>query len=165
MNRRSVVRWVVWVGLLLLVGWAVASPFLALRGLQQAILSKDKAAIERYVDFERVRTDLTAQIREKVRQQLDANNQNSLGRLATMLSGGIINQVVNRVVTPEGLADFGADALNNQGQQGGVEAVRQWRLGLEWPPGLRIYNPQRGGAGLRMELQDWRWKVVAVNLG
>ena len=165
MNRRRTLTVVVVVALLALLGWAIASPLLALQGLQKAILNKDTAAIERYVDFDQVRANLNIQLKEKVRQQLDSKNENSLGRLATMFSGGLINQLVNRLVTPEGIANFGADAMKNGGQQGSVEAAKQWRIGLMWPLGLRIYNPQNGGAGLRLQPQGLGWKVVAMDLG
>lgn len=150
-----------------LVGYFVVTPALALQGLQQAILNKDSSALERYIDFPRVREALTEDIKAKIRHELDANDDNALGRIGTMLSGGIVNQLVNRIVTPEGLANIGADSLKNasQNKKQGVEAVKDWRLKLELPLTLRIYNSKNPNSGLRMQPQGLSWKVVRVDLG
>ncbi len=150
-----------------LVGYFIMAPVLALQGLQKAILSKDSRALERYIDFPKVREGLTTDIKAKIQHELDAKGENSLGRIGAMLSGGIVNQLVNRIVTPEGLANIGADTLNNasQGKKQGVEAVKDWRVRLEFPLTLRIYNSKNPGSGLRMQPQGLSWKVVKIDLG
>lgn len=150
-----------------LLGYFVVSPALALQGLQKAILAKDSRALERYLDFPKVREALTQDITAKIRHELDANDDNALGRIGTMLSGGIVNQLVNRIVTPEGLANIGSDSLKNasQGKKQGVEAVKDWRVRLELPLTLRIYNSKNPSSGLRMQPQGFSWKVVRIDLG
>lgn len=159
--------WLIGLGLLALAVYLVVAPLLALQGLQKAILARDSVALGRYIDFPKVREGLNADINAKLHHELDANGDNALGRLGAMLGSGVVNQLVNRIVTPEGLANLGADTLQNatQGKKQGVEAVKDWRVRFELPFTLRIYNSKNPNSGLRMQPQGLSWKVVRVDLG
>ena len=48
--------------LVLLLAWVAAGPWLAIRGIEKAIETRDTAALERHVDFPRLRINLKAQL-------------------------------------------------------------------------------------------------------
>jgi len=97
--------WLVPLLLVLSLGaYVVAGPYLAIRGLSQAIERQDTAALERYVDFPMLRANLKAQLDDYVVRQLGAEASSSLlGGVALQLAGGLTGAGVDVLATPAGI--------------------------------------------------------------
>ncbi|MFN4072483.1 MAG: DUF2939 domain-containing protein [Thermus sp.] len=152
-------RW--WVGLLLLAlgGYLVFSPYLALRGLQKAIERRDAVALERYVDFPRVREGLEADLHAAMVKELERTQEDPFAALGVLLAGGLIRALVDALLTPEGLASLGTG--KDPGEVG-LEEVRQWRLKRQGLSRVLVHHGNDPQTGLLMELQGLRWRVVRV---
>ncbi|WP_152240332.1 DUF2939 domain-containing protein, partial [Xanthomonas sp. LMG 12461] len=64
--------------LLALGGYVVAGPYLAIRGIDQALRERDAAALERYVDFPTLRVNLKAQVDDALVRRAGPDLQSSL---------------------------------------------------------------------------------------
>jgi hypothetical protein len=91
----------------------IASPWMAAARLSAALKSGDPVEIERMVDFPAVRSSLAGQITGKLNESLandpEARN-NPFAGLVSMLAPTLVNQIVNVVVTPQGLAKLSREA-------------------------------------------------------
>lgn len=101
------------VAALAVIAIMVAAPWMAASQLSAALKSGDADAISRMVDFPSVRsslsTQLTAKINEEARNDPQARD-NPFAGLVTLLAPTIVNQLVNVIVTPEGLAKLSREA-------------------------------------------------------
>lgn len=89
---------------LALGGYVLAGPFLAIRGISQAIERQDTAALERYVDFPMLRANLKAQLDDYVVRRAGIDASASLfGGIALQLAGGVTGAGVDTLVTPAGI--------------------------------------------------------------
>ena len=111
MNRVQIALGVV--AALAVIAIMVAAPWMAAAQLTAALKSGDPDAIGRMVDFPSVRsslsTQLTARINEEARNDPQARD-NPFAGLVTLLAPTIVNQLVNVIVTPEGLARLSSEA-------------------------------------------------------
>ena len=90
--------------LLALAAWVAAGPWLAVRGIERAIASHDTAALERYVDFPRLRANLKAQLDDRmVRAAGDRVTSNPFGAVALALAGNATGVAVEAMATPMGV--------------------------------------------------------------
>jgi hypothetical protein len=105
----------------------IVSPWLAADRLSAALRSGDPAAIERMVDFPAVRSSLSSQLTAKLNHEMASDPEaaaNPFSGLVTLLAPALVTQVVNFVVTPEGLAKLSreaqrADAVDRAGRPKG----------------------------------------------
>jgi hypothetical protein len=97
--------WIVPLLLLLALGtYVVAGPYLAIRGIRHAIERQDTAALDRHVDFPRLRANLKAQLDDYVVRRAGIDTQSSLlGGFALQLAGGLTGAGVDTLVTPMGI--------------------------------------------------------------
>lgn len=97
--------WLVPLLLLLALGtYVVAGPYLAIRGISQAIERQDTAALARHVDFPMLRANLKAQLDDYVVRQIGIDASSSLfGGIAAQLAGGITGAGVDVLATPAGI--------------------------------------------------------------
>lgn len=105
MNRRwSFVPWIVALALAGLLGYVIAGPYLAIRGIGQAIEQQDTAALARHVDFPTLRINLKAQLQDYLVRQAGIDAQSSpWGGLALQVAGGITGMGVDALATPAGI--------------------------------------------------------------
>jgi len=90
--------------LLALGGYVAAGPYLAIRGISEAIERQDAAALERHVDFPRLRANLKAQLDDYVVRRAGVEMQSSLlGGIALQVAGGLTGAGVDTLVTPLGI--------------------------------------------------------------
>lgn len=97
--------------LLLLIAILVAAyvgyPYVTLYWLDQALLTDDKQALERLVDFPQVRADLKSEVKDAVIGKADETAQKrpilgSIGAaLAELVGPPVIDKTVEAMVTPE----------------------------------------------------------------
>jgi len=90
--------------LLALGAYVVAGPYLAIRGISRAIEQQDTAALERHVDFPRLRANVKAQLDDYLVRRAGIDAQSSLlGGFALQLAGGLTGAGVDTLVTPMGI--------------------------------------------------------------
>jgi hypothetical protein len=89
---------------LALAAWVVAGPWLTVRGIERAIAERDAAALERYVDFPRLRANLKAQLDDRmVRAAGDKVAGNPFGAVALAVAGNATGVAVEALATPLGV--------------------------------------------------------------
>ncbi|MEE7560017.1 DUF2939 domain-containing protein, partial [Xanthomonas sp. Kuri4-2] len=89
---------------LALGGYVAAGPYLAMRGISQALEHEDTGALERHVDFPRLRVNLKAQLDDYVLRQAGSGLQSSLlGAFALQLGSHVTGAGVDTLVTPLGI--------------------------------------------------------------
>ena len=90
-----------------LLGWIAAGPYLAIRGISQAIEQRDTGKLERYVDFPALRLNLKAQLADQVVRRAGVDAQSSLfGAVAISLAGNLAGAGVDAMVTPTGIGSL-----------------------------------------------------------
>lgn len=144
----------------LVFGYLWFSPYLALRGMQRAIQNNDPSALERYVDFPRVRESLKSQFNRALMEEV-AKDETSFGALGLAFAGPIIDRLVDAYVTPEGLASIGS---GEDPDQGDVSTVREWRLRRRGFSEVIVHSMDNPNDGLVMERQGMGWKVVRLQI-
>ncbi|WP_369981254.1 DUF2939 domain-containing protein [Xanthomonas bundabergensis] len=104
---------VLFLALLALGGYVVAGPYLAIRGISQALEQRDAAALERYVDFPTLRVNLKAQVDDALLRHAGPDLQAGLfGGALLSLAGSVSGMGVDAMVTPAGIgALLQGDAL------------------------------------------------------
>ena len=100
-------RWIVGAVVLValvLLAWVAAGPWLAVRGIERAIEARDTAALERHVDFPRLRVNLKAQLEDRmVRAAGEDVAGNLFGAMALAMAGNATGVVVDTLATPAGI--------------------------------------------------------------
>lgn len=96
---------------LICAGWYFASPWLAMKGVADAAMEGDSAALEERVDFEALR----ASVREQVADAVEA--EQGRGGVIDIVGGAVAERVgreaVDRLITPTSVANivrYGAPA-------------------------------------------------------
>ncbi|HBK47116.1 MAG TPA: hypothetical protein DDZ67_11930 [Xanthomonadaceae bacterium] len=89
---------------LAIAAYVVAGPYLAIRGIGQAVEQQDAGKLERYVDFPSLRVNLKAQLDDYlVRQAGSGMQSNLLGAFALQMAGNLTGAGVDTLVTPIGI--------------------------------------------------------------
>lgn len=156
-------RWIVPAVIVVLVlGFAYLwfSPYLALRGIRQAIQHNDPSGIERYVDFPRVRESLKSQLNRALMSEVNKDDS-GFGALGLAFAGPIIDRLVDAYITPEGLASIGT---GENPEQGDVETVRNWQVQRRGFSEVLIHPKDSPNDGLIMERRGLGWKVVRLQI-
>lgn len=99
-------KWLLAVILVLLVvaGYVVAGPYLALHSINNAVQQRDAAKLSRHVDFPLLRVNLKAQLNDYVVRRAGPNLQSSLfGAAALGIAGSLAGAGVDTLVTPVGI--------------------------------------------------------------
>ncbi|GAB5603615.1 DUF2939 domain-containing protein [Thermus sp. FJN-A] len=150
-------------GLFALVLYLWASPYLFLRSLQGAVLEGDRARLERLVDFPRIREGLKSQIQAQLLQEMSREaERNPFASLGYLFVAGMVDPLVEALVSPEGLAALGTGAGPGEAPK---EAVKEWRLAYRDFHTAYVYNPEDPKSRLYLERQGlFRWRVTRVEL-
>ena len=89
----------------LLAGYVVAGPYLALRGISQAIEQRDTDRLQRHVDFAALRVNLKAQLNDYLVRKAGISAQSNLfGAAAIGMASAVAGAGVDTMVTPAGIA-------------------------------------------------------------
>ena len=100
-------KWIVAVVvvLALLLGYGVAGPYLAIRGIHAAIEARDPNQLERYVDFPILRANIRARVAKRLLAAATSPSGRVVGdaRGRTMI-GEISDKAVDAMVSPMGIA-------------------------------------------------------------
>jgi hypothetical protein len=96
--------WLLFAIVVLLAGAWFSGPYLAVRGLAQAIETRDTARLDRYVDFPLLRANLRAQLNDYVVRRAGPDVQsNMVGALLLSASQTLTGTAVDAMVTPTGI--------------------------------------------------------------
>ncbi|MCA7997605.1 DUF2939 domain-containing protein [Burkholderia metallica] len=87
------------------IGYAYASPYIALGRLKSAIDARDAQAISEYVDFPSLRISLKQQVTEELMRRIDAvKKDNPFAVIGALIGSALIGPLVDAYATPEGVA-------------------------------------------------------------
>ena len=87
------------------VGYAYASPYVALGRLKSAIDARDAQAISAYVDFPALRISLKQQLTGELMRRIDAKRQdNPFAAIGALIGSALIGPLVDAYATPQGVA-------------------------------------------------------------
>ncbi|MBN8800926.1 MAG: DUF2939 domain-containing protein, partial [Stenotrophomonas acidaminiphila] len=91
--------------LALLAGYVAAGPWLAIRGISEAIEQRDAARLARHVDFPALRINLKAQLDDQLVRRAGSDMQSSLfGVMALGVAGRLTGAAVDVMVAPAGIS-------------------------------------------------------------
>lgn len=87
------------------LGYAYASPYLALNSLKQAADARDAVTLSEYVDYPALRVSLKQQVGEMLQRRIQAqHSSNPLLMLGAVIGAALIGPLVDAYATPEGVA-------------------------------------------------------------
>ncbi|KUY93146.1 hypothetical protein WS50_21140 [Burkholderia territorii] len=93
------------VAVLTAVGYAYASPYVALGRLKSAIDARDAQAVSEYVDFPSLRISLKQQVTEELMRRIDTlKKDNPFAVIGALIGPALIGPLVDTYATPEGVA-------------------------------------------------------------
>ncbi|KUZ07920.1 hypothetical protein WI69_11255 [Burkholderia diffusa] len=93
------------VAVLTAIGYAYASPYVALGRLKSAIDARDAQAVSEYVDFPSLRISLKQQVTEELMRRIDAvKKDNPFAVIGALIGSALIGPLVDAYATPEGVA-------------------------------------------------------------
>jgi hypothetical protein len=93
------------VAVLAALGYAYASPYVALGRLKSAIDARDSQAVSEYVDFPSLRISLKQQVTEELMRRIDAvKKDNPFAVIGALIGSALIGPLVDAYATPEGVA-------------------------------------------------------------
>jgi len=164
---------------LLLAAWIAAGPWLAVRGISQALERRDTAALARHVDFPLLQANLRAQVQDRLARAAGPEiASHPLGALALAAAGSVAGGAVELAATPQGVAALLQGHVlwqRGHGRSRGAEdgwAVEPMRPARK--PRLRYDSPSRAhvevehGPGITstwvLQRQGLRWRLVDIRL-
>ncbi|KUZ95488.1 hypothetical protein WI40_17310 [Burkholderia ubonensis] len=106
------------------IGYAYASPYVALGRLKSAIDARDAQAVSEYVDFPSLRISMKQQVTDELMRRIDAKRQNNpFAVIGALIGSALIGPLVDAYATPEGVAAL-MSGLPPQGNPG--ERPPEW---------------------------------------
>ena len=91
---------------LLLVGYIALAPFLTEKNISMALEQYDTVMLRENVDYPVLKQNLTEQFKARMKDKAPTIIENPLGALAYGLASGLIEQMVDSYMTPEGFAQL-----------------------------------------------------------
>lgn len=86
------------------LGFAYASPYIALNNLKRAADARDAQTVNQYVDFPALRDSLKQQIAGMLSRRLEADSNSKLAAIGTVIGVTLIGPLVDAYATPDGVA-------------------------------------------------------------
>ena len=87
------------------VGYAYASPYIAVNRMKAAADARDAATLNQYVDYPALRLSLKQQVGEMLQQRIHAeHSSNPLVILGAVIGAALISPLVDAYATPDGVA-------------------------------------------------------------
>ncbi|MDH3347442.1 MAG: DUF2939 domain-containing protein [Desulfobulbaceae bacterium] len=91
---------------LVFVGYIALAPFLTEKNISMALEQYDAVSLRENVDYPALKQNLTEQFRARMKDKAPAISKNPLGALAYGLASGLIEEMVDSYMTPEGIAQL-----------------------------------------------------------
>lgn len=164
---------------LMLLAWVVAGPWLAVRGIEQALERRDAGALSDHVDFPRLRVNLKAQLDDRIVRAAGQDiASHPLGALALVMAGGASGAAVDTFATPAGVATLlqgHAVWQRARGRTAGGDTwaateparpLQQARLRYESTSRFTatVVDPDGGTTVFVLQRQGLRWRLVDIRL-
>lgn len=168
---------------LALGAWFYATPYLTVRGMQQALDARDAAKLSGYVDYPALRNSLKEAVAPKSVLELNqSKDKNPLAAMGAAIADAVIAPVVDAMVTPESLALMMRGIKPKPGlPQGGADepatggASEDRRAGVDTAMGyedidrfvvtVKQKEKPEQSLGLIFKRDGWfGWKLSAVRL-
>ncbi|MBY0238196.1 MAG: DUF2939 domain-containing protein [Burkholderiaceae bacterium] len=155
--------------------WLYATPYLAVNGMRSAAQARDAQRLSGYIDFATVKENLKGTLNAKITGNARASD-NPLAAMGAALGAMLINPMVDRLVTPQAIAEImkgNPPALtgNGHGQGGGApaEARAETTLGYEGMNHFLVSVRKQGDDSEPVTMVLRRdglaaWKLVALRL-
>lgn len=91
--------------LLAMGAYFAAGPYLAMRGIRNIVASGDYGKLPYFVDFEKLRADVTPQIQSRINRELQQRmGRGNTASMATGVATLISEPAINAIVSPLGVA-------------------------------------------------------------
>ena len=159
--------------LLILLAAYAGYPYLTLYWLNDALLADDKQALERLVDFPRVRADLKTDVKSDVyaKTREAAEKRPILGTfgeaLARLLAPTLVDSTVDTMVSPDAILDDPTVVEHRRKDESFIDFVdyaffaspTTFKLDLKDPG-----KPDSPTLTAVMEFSGLRWRIVGVDL-
>jgi hypothetical protein len=166
---KSLIATAVLVAALVVAGY-VLSPFLLLRSLSDAVKNNDRDAIAADVDFPAVRDGLKQQLEDYLRTRATPHKRNAFSNLLLQLAPAIGNQVIDAIITPDGVATILRQHTTSQ-TAGGSSRPALWHGSFSWesPNHLRATyaNTRHPDQPIALDLERrglFGWQVTGLIL-
>ncbi len=162
-------KWIIITLLALCVaaGWIFASPWLAMQGLRNAALGRDADALEQRVDFPAVRESLKGQLQQQVAREARQRGDDPIAGVGALLAGSLVGTLVDRTVTPEGVANLLETGQLTGRTPGQSEPEAEWQVSRKGLTRFTATPVARNGDPapvLHFERQGLSWKLVGVDV-
>jgi hypothetical protein len=175
-------RWFKYTFLGLILLWAIyiASPFIALYSLAQAVEARDLAAIERRVNFRALRASLTGQVITEylIATGRESELKGSRRRAIVGVGASIADPLVAQYLTPEALANFldeprasGAEtdsakafSLTSLREAARLFVMAETRGFRSIAFALPVDRPAEEQFKLQLRLSGLTWRLVGITL-
>lgn len=166
---------------LLAAGFYAASPYVALHQIHNAAQQKDLQTLSGYIDFPKVQDSIKTQLKTELDSSIDhATEQNEFAMLGAMFAMTLVDGLVEKIVTPQGLEHLlsGQDVLtqlqmvNTQEQVGQPTSIdtQDWQFDTDYQSlntlNVNIKKPNSTEITV-VELKReglFDWKVVGIKL-
>ena len=156
-------KWIVPLAVVLiaLVGWQVASPWMALDTLRDAAREGDQRDLAAAIDFPELRASVKSELREEIAEEAPSHG------LAGLLPLVLVDHLVDRVVTPQGLSALlvSGHFLRDDDPEPGKEI--DWHVKWTGPGSFRAV-PEVGDGKVHPSLQFRRsglsWNLVGIDI-
>lgn len=151
--------------------YAIASPYVVVNTLQQAVTNNDADTLVEYVDFPLVRQHMKDQLNATMLQNMmESESDNPFAAFGLVLGGALVEQMVDTLVTPAGLIqlmqrgeiDPQAPAEPVAGNDTTVEMAYQ-----SWERFAVMITSTTTGNTTTVILQRnglWEWRVTEIRL-
>jgi hypothetical protein len=156
---------------LFIVGYFVASPYIALQGFRSALMSGEPDALEDRIDFPRVRDGLKAQFNATVMKNMSVELKNNpFGGLALAIAPTLVNGVVDSFVTAEGLASLARGNTHKTGSStsgpSSEELSFDARVTWETLDRFSVRVPSDEGQEMRLVFHRYGfgWKLTGIRI-
>lgn len=162
-------------GLIGIGGWYWASPLYAMSQLRDAAISGDAEELEERIDFPKVRESVKSQMRAVMAAELTKPEMkdNPFGALGAMMAMGMIDGLVDGIVTPEGMAamiEQGKMQRPNEAAQENAAAAKkpvEWnvqREGLDSFTASPVVASGEKAPSITFERHGLGWKLANIRI-
>ncbi len=164
--------------LVLLLGYVVAGPWLAIHGIHRAIEQRELGRLERYVDFPALRVNLRARVDDQLARVTDDFGDGVFGDVARDLLGNLGGSAIEGLVSPSGIAFLlagrsltrrvtgdGPD-VDSEGRPAGYEPLKDAETRFESASRLTATTTDTAGRPMVFvfQRQGLQWRLVDIRL-
>ncbi|WP_164549511.1 DUF2939 domain-containing protein [Tsuneonella rigui] len=173
MRRKFALVAVAVVALLAVGGWYWGSPLYAMSQLKSAAMEGDAEALEDNIDFPKVRGSVKSQMRAAMAAELVKDDDNPFGKLGAMMAMGMIDGIVDGLVTPEGMAAMIAEGKMQKPRTTSASSGSADKKPVEWTVERKgwdrftakpVVAAGQAAPSLQFERDGLGWKLAGIKI-